>query len=107
MAEGESPVEGGGAAPAQAPAEGQGLGFVMDVPLRVTVQLGATKMLLREVLQLDAGSVVELDRSADEPCDVLINGRVVAKGEVTVVDDQLAVRVVELVESPLGSTQGS
>lgn len=74
----------------------RGLDFVLDVPLRVTVEIGSARMLVGEVLQLDRGSVIELDRSAAEPADVLVNGRVVARGEVTIVDDALAVRIVEV-----------
>jgi len=74
------------------------LDFVMDVPLRVTVEVGAAQMLLQEVLQLDKGSVIELDRAADQPADVLVNGRVVARGEVAIVDDRLGVRIVELID---------
>ncbi len=73
-----------------------GLDFVLDVPLQVTVEVGGARMHVREVLQLAKGSVVELDRAAGEPADVLVNGRIVARGEVTVVDDQLAVRIVEV-----------
>ncbi|MCA9509084.1 MAG: flagellar motor switch protein FliN [Myxococcales bacterium] len=74
-------------------------GFVMDVPLRVTVEIGAAQMLLQEVLQLDKGSVIELDRGADEPADVLVNGRLVARGEVAIVDDRLGIRIVELLDN--------
>lgn len=73
-----------------------GLDFVLDVPLRVTVEIGSTRMLVAEVLQLDKGSVVELDRLAGEPADVLVNGRLVGRGEVTMVEDRLAVRLLEI-----------
>jgi len=102
MAEGEGKATSAEAVPASAD-DSAALGFVMDVPLRVTVEVGSARMLLREVLQLDKASVVELDRGADEPSDVLINGRVVARGEVTVVGDKLGVRIVELLESPIGN----
>lgn len=90
----------------QAPAEAPGsasLDLVIDVPLRVTVELGSTRMLVREVLQLDKGSVIDLDRAAGEPADVLVNGRLLARGEVTVEDDRLAVRIVEMLVEPPGS----
>lgn len=74
-----------------------GLDLVIDVALRLTVELGSTKLLLRDVLQLGKGSVVELDREASDPADILVNGRLIARGEVTTVDDRLAVRVVEVV----------
>jgi flagellar motor switch protein FliN/FliY len=75
------------------------LGFVSDVPVRITVEIGRAKLLVREVLQLHPGSVVELDRMTGEPADVLVNGRLVARGEITVVEDRLAVKVVEVMSS--------
>jgi len=83
--------------PASVEASALSLASVIDVPLRVTVEIGATKMLVREVLQLNKGSVVPLDRSSGEPADILVNGRLIARGEVTVLDESLAVRIVELV----------
>ena len=70
-----------------------------DVPLRLTVEVGATRMPLREVLQLGQGSVVELDRESAAHADVLVNGRLVARGDLTELDDRLAVRIVEVVPS--------
>jgi len=83
--------------PASVEAGALSLASVIDVPLRVTVEIGATKMLVREVLQLNKGSVVPLDRSSGEPADILVNGRLIARGEVTALDESLAVRIVELV----------
>ena len=94
----EGPAEIGAEAGEEAPA----LQFVMDVPLRVSVEVGSMRMLLQEVLQLDKGSVVELDRSPDEPADLLVNGRAFARGELTVVDQHLAVRIVEMLEARSG-----
>lgn len=74
-----------------------GLDFVMDVPLRLSVEIGSTHLLVREVLQLVKGSVVELDRLNGEPADVYVNERLVAHGEVTVVEDRLAVKIFEVV----------
>ena len=76
---------------------GPSLASVIDVPLRVSVELGAAKMLVREVLQLNKGSVIPLDRSSGDPADVLVNGKRIARGEVTFLDDALAVRIVELI----------
>ncbi len=76
---------------------GAGLDVVMDVPLRLSVEIGSTQLLVREILQLAKGSVVELDRMNGEPADVFVNERLVARGEVTVVDDKLAVKIVEVV----------
>lgn len=78
----------------EAPAEP--LGFVMDVPLRMRVELGRTQLLVKDVLQLGEGSVVELDRLESEPVDVLVNDRLVARGEVTLVEDRVAVKIVEV-----------
>ena len=88
----------GEAAPEPAGAgEGSRLGLVLDVPLEVTVEIGSARMRVREILQLAKGSVVELDRPAGEPADVLVNGRVIARGEVTVIEGRLSVRIVEIV----------
>lgn len=73
--------------------------MLMDVPLFITVELGRTKMLLQQALELQSGSVIELDRIAGDPIDVFINDRLIARGEVVVVDDKFAVRITELVTS--------
>ncbi len=94
-----APAAAGAAAEAEAPGTGDGsrLGLVLDVPLEVTVEIGSARMRVREILQLAKGSVIELDRPAGEPADVLVNGRVIARGEVTVVEGRLSVRIVEIV----------
>jgi flagellar motor switch protein FliN/FliY len=76
------------------------LAFVADVPLRVTVQLGQTRMRVRDVLALDRGSVIELDRAVGEPADVLVNGRIVARADLTMVEDRLAIRIVDVLATP-------
>lgn len=73
--------------------------LLLDVSLPVTVELGRTKMLIRDLLRLVPGSVVELEKLASEPVDVLVNGRVVAKGEVVVIEDNFAVRVRSVVSA--------
>jgi flagellar motor switch protein FliN/FliY len=75
------------------------LEVVSDVPLQLSIEIGSARMLLRDVLQLEPGSVVELDRSAGELADVLVNGRLVARGDVTAVGERLAVRIVEVIAS--------
>jgi len=70
--------------------------MLMDVPLTVTIELGRTEMTLKQALELQQGSVVELNRLAGDPIDVYVNERLIAKGEVVVVDDKFAVRVTEL-----------
>jgi flagellar motor switch protein FliN len=81
------------------PAEGdrRDLALIMDLPLRLTVEIGRTQLLIKDVLALGKGSVVELNRLAGEPVDVLVNGRLLAKGEVVVLPDgNFGVRMVEI-----------
>ncbi len=73
------------------------LDFILDVPLRVTVHLGGTKMIIRDLLQLGQGSVVELDKLAGEPMDVHIGDKLVARGEVVVVNEKFGVRLTDIV----------
>lgn len=73
------------------------LDMVMDIPLRLTVELGSSKMKIKEVLDLGRGSVVELNRLAGEPVDLLINGKLVAKGEVVVINENFGLRITEIV----------
>jgi len=90
------PKAPGGEAAARPTSPAPGMDLLLDVPLRVTVEIGSARMLVQEVLQLNTGSVIELDRMAGEPADLLVNGRVVAKGEVVVSDDRLSIRLVEI-----------
>ena len=75
------------------------LDMVMDIPVRVTLEVGGSEMAIRDLLQLQQGAVVELDRQAGEPLDVLVNGRLIARGEVVVVDDKLGIRLTEIVSA--------
>jgi flagellar motor switch protein FliN/FliY len=75
---------------------GNNLELLMDVPLQVTVELGRTQKLVKEVLALGPGSVVELDKLAGEPVDILVNERPIAKGEVVVIDENFGIRVTEI-----------
>ncbi len=70
--------------------------FLMDIPLEISVELGRVKMLVKDVVDLGAGSIVEIDKAAGEPVDVLVNGRLVAKGEVVVIEDNFGVRITEI-----------
>lgn len=76
------------------------INLILDVPLQVTVELGRTRKLIREILELTAGSVLELDKLAGEPVDILANGKLIAKGEVVVIDENFGVRITDIV-SPL------
>lgn len=81
------------------------LQLLMDVQLQVTVELGRTKMLIRDILELAKGSLVELEKFAGEPVDILVNGKLVAKGEVVVIDENFGVKVVDIV-TPAERIQG-
>ena len=70
--------------------------FLYDVNLQVSVELGRTDLTIREVLDLGLGSIVELNKLAGEPVDILINGRPIARGEVVVIDDMFGVRVIDI-----------
>ena len=80
-------------------ASGNPLDLLADVDLNVTIELGRTRMLVEDVLKLDQGSVVELDKLAGDPVDIYVNERLVARGEVLVLNDNFCVRVHELVSS--------
>ncbi|MFN8635368.1 MAG: flagellar motor switch protein FliN [Chloroflexota bacterium] len=71
--------------------------LLLDISLQVTVELGRARMKIQEILGLRNGSVIELDRLAGEPADILVNGTLIAKGEVVVVDEKFGVRVIEVV----------
>lgn len=71
--------------------------LVLDISLQVTVELGRARMKIAEILALRNGSVIELDRLAGEPADILVNGTLIARGEVVVVDEKFGVRVIEVV----------
>lgn len=76
------------------------LDFILDIPLEVTVQLGHTKMAINELLQLGQGSVIELTKLAGEPLEILVNNKLVARGEVVVINEKFGVRVTDIV-SPM------
>ena len=75
------------------------LDFILDIPMQVSVQLGSTKMLIRDLLQLGQGSVVELEKLAGEPLEVLVNHRLVARGEVVVVNEKFGIRLTDVVSA--------
>ena len=74
-----------------------GLGLIHDIDVRLTVELGRTQMRLREVLDLAEESVVMLDRLTDEPLDVMVNGKLIARGEVVAEGNRFGLRIIELV----------
>ncbi len=84
-----------------APQDGvHSLDFILDIPLKVTVELGRTKMSVRDILQLVQGSVVELSKFAGEPLEVLVNDRLVARGEVVTVNEKFGIRLTDIL-SPM------
>ena len=76
------------------------LDFILDIPLEVTVEMGRTRMLINDLLQIGQGSVIELNRLAGEPLDILINSKLIARGEVVVVSEKFGIRITDIV-SPL------
>lgn len=91
------PVQFAPLVPGGTPLSNTNMNLIMDVPLQVTVELGRTRKLIREILDLAAGSVIELDKLAGEPVDILVNGKLIAKGEVVVIDENFGVRVTDIV----------
>jgi flagellar motor switch protein FliN/FliY len=75
----------------------QNIDFILDIPLKVTVELGRTKILIKDILMLGQGSVLELDKVAGEPLEILVNGKLIAKGEVVVVNEKFGIRVTDIV----------
>ena len=71
--------------------------FILDIPLQLSVRIGSTRMLIRDLLQLGQGSVIELDKLAGEPMEVLVNGKLVARGEAVVVNEKLGVRLTDVI----------
>ena len=75
----------------------QDFDMILDIPVQLTVELGRTKISIRNLLQLAHGSVVELDALAGEPMDVLVNGTLIAQGEVVVVNDKFGIRLTDII----------
>lgn len=78
----------------------QNLDFILDIPLKVSVELGRAQVVIKDLLQLGQGSVLELDKLAGEPLEVLVNGKLVARGEVVVVNEKFGIRLTDII-SPL------
>jgi flagellar motor switch protein FliN len=77
--------------------ESKNLDMLLDIPLQVTVELGRTKRSVRDILNLSSGSIIELDKLAGEPVDILVNNKLIAKGEVVVIDENFGVRVTDII----------
>lgn len=79
------------------PADDSNMDMILDIPVTIAMEIGRTKISIRNLLQLNQGSVVELDRLAGEPMDVLVNGTLVAHGEVVVVNEKFGIRLTDVV----------
>lgn len=96
--------DGDGGAPAAADdgedaKKNRNLGMILDIPLRVTVELGRTKMPVNELLNLGQGSVIELSKLAGEPMEVLVNDKLIARGEAVVVNEKFGVRLTDIIST--------
>ncbi|MBN1225622.1 MAG: flagellar motor switch protein FliN [Deltaproteobacteria bacterium] len=76
------------------------LGLILDIPLELSVEFGKVKIVINDLIQLGQGSIVELDKSVGDPLEIYINGKLIARGEVIVVDDKFGIRVTDIV-SPI------
>lgn len=72
--------------------------LIMDIPVGLTVELGRTQMQVREIMNLMPGTVIELDKQVEEPVDLYVNGCLIGRGEVVVVDDSLGIKITEIIE---------
>lgn len=79
------------------PATQRDMDFLLDIPLEVTVELGRSQMFIKELLQLGQGSVVELQKLAGEPMEILVNNKLIARGEVVVVNEKFGVRLTDII----------
>ncbi len=86
-----APLKAGGSASGM-----NNLDFLLDVSLNLSVNIGSTRMLIKELLQLGQGSIIELNKIAGEPMDVLVNDRLIARGEVVVVNDKFGIRLTDI-----------
>jgi flagellar motor switch protein FliN/FliY len=78
----------------------QNLDFILEIPLKVSVELGRAKVVIKDLLQLGQGSVIELDKLAGEPLEVLVNGKLIARGEVVTVNEKFGIRLTDII-SPM------
>jgi flagellar motor switch protein FliN len=80
-----------------ATAETPNLSLVLDVPVSLTIELGSCQLPMKEVLQLNVGSVVQLDKPADAPVELSINGKLIARGEVVVIEERFGIKITEVI----------
>jgi flagellar motor switch protein FliN/FliY len=84
-------------APSSVPGANNDIDMILDIPVQLTVELGRTRIPIKQILQLAQGSVIELDAMAGEPMDVLVNGCLIAQGEVVVVNEKFGIRLTDVV----------
>ncbi len=77
--------------------ESKGIDLLLDVPLQVSVEVGRTRMLVKDFIQMKEGGVIELDKMADEPLDLYVNSRLIARGEAVVVNEKFGLRLIDVV----------
>ncbi|MCX7658640.1 MAG: flagellar motor switch protein FliN, partial [Oscillospiraceae bacterium] len=80
---------------------------LMGVPLNISVEIGSTKRKVKEILEFTQGTIIELERQAGAPVDVIVNGHLIARGDVVVIEDNFAVRITEIVKSRFLDTLGN
>ena len=77
--------------------EGRGIDLLLDIPLQISVEVGRSKLLVRDLLQMQEGTLIELDKLAGEPLDLYVNDRLIARGEAVVVNDKFGLRLTDVV----------
>jgi flagellar motor switch protein FliN/FliY len=87
------------AKPSADPKNGRGLNFLYDIPLQVSVEVGRSRILLRDLLKMGEGYVIELDKLAGEPLDLYVNSKLIAKGEAVMVGDKFGIRLTDVVST--------
>ena len=80
------------------------LNLLMDVPLQISVEIGSARRKVRDILEFAQGTIIELERQAGAPVDIVVNGNLIAKGDVVAIDDNFAVRITEIIKSKLIDT---
>jgi len=80
-----------------APESSKELGFLLDIPLQISVEIGRSKILIKDLLQMQEGSIIELEKLAGEPLDLYVNSRLIARGEAVLVKDKYGIRLTDVV----------
>jgi len=96
---GQGQAASSGGTESQGRADARGIDFLLDVPLQVSVEVGRARMLVKDFLQMKEGGVIELDKLADEPLDLYVNDRLIARGEAVVVNEKFGLRLIDVVST--------